>query len=315
MVNLEVIPLRMKGEARAYLVLFEEKPGRGFKAEDGLDSESPAAKSHFLKMQEELTATRERLATTLDNYQQYTEEAQSAQEEGLSNLEEVQSFNEELETMKEELQSTNEELSTVNEELQTRNSDLQQARDFTTSIVETVHQPLVVLDRGLCVKMANKSFYETFLVSRLETEGRFLYDLANGAWNAPSLRALLEKVSPDNRTFEEVELAHDFPTVGRKILCISARRLNGGEMILMSIEDATRRKAAEAELRKVQDDLRQGQKMEAIGRLAGGVAHDFNNLLTGIMGFSDILQGGLEEDTEAYQQAGEIKKLGNGPPR
>jgi CheY-like chemotaxis protein len=63
-------------------------------------------------------------------------------------------------------------------------------------------------------------------------------------------------------------------------------------------------------LTRVRDELRQGQKMEAIGRLAGGVAHDFNNLLTAILGFSDLLQHSLQEGSEAYDQAGEIKKAG-----
>jgi len=120
---------------------------------------------------------RERLVTIVENYQQYTEDTQSVQEESLSNLEEIQSFNEELETTKEELQSTNEELNTVNDELQVRNHDLQQARDFTTSIVETVQQPLMVLDDALCVKTANPSFYRIFHLSRSETEVRLLLRL------------------------------------------------------------------------------------------------------------------------------------------
>jgi signal transduction histidine kinase len=282
----------------------------GSSAAAALKGESPVARNEYLKMQDELIATRERLATMLDNYQQYTEDTQSAQEESLSNLEEVQSFNEELETAKEELQSTNEELSTVNEELQTRNTDLQQSRDFTSSIVETVQQPLLVLDELMCVKMANRAFYDTFQLARPEAEGRVLYDLIQGAWNQPALREMLDRALPDGRAIEGFELTHDFTVVGRKVLLISARRLNTVDMILLSMEDATARRAAELELNRVQDELRQGQKMEAIGRLAGGVAHDFNNLLTGILGFSELLQDTVGEDTEAFAQAGEIKKAG-----
>lgn len=62
--------------------------------------------------------------------------------------------------------------------------------------------------------------------------------------------------------------------------------------------------------RRLKDELRQGQKMEVIGRLAGGVAHDFNNILTGIIGFSELLMEELEEGTEKFSKASEIKKAG-----
>ena len=310
-VNLQVIPLGLREEeSRLFLILFEAVPHAELKARDAAETGSPVPKSEFLKLQQELAATRERLVTILDSQQQYSDDSQSAQEESLSNLEEVQSFNEELETAKEELQSSNEELSTVNEELQTRNSDLQQARDFTMSVVETVQIPLVALDNGLCVRMANRAFYKTFQCARDQIETQAIFDLAGGAWDIPDLRGLLEKVLPEDRGFDGVELEHTFPLAGRKILRVSARRLNRGEMILMSLEDITERRHAAAELRRVQDELRQGQKMEAIGRLAGGVAHDFNNMLTGILGFSEMLMGSLAEGTEAYDHAGEIKKAG-----
>ena len=81
--------------------------------------------------------------------------SQNTTEEALSANEELQSLNEELETAKEELQSTNEELITVNDELQAKNAALAQARDFAMSIVETVRQPLLVLDTDLRIRMAN----------------------------------------------------------------------------------------------------------------------------------------------------------------
>ena len=310
-VNLRVIPLATREEdTPLYMVLFEAVPRAGLVKPDDAESEALLPKGDFLRLQQELVATRERLVTMLDSHQRYTEETQSAQEESLSNLEEVQSFNEELETAKEELQSTNEELSTVNEEMRARNADLQQARDFATSIVETVREPLVVLDNSLCVKKANHAFYQTFRLADHETEGRLLFDLAQGAWDDPALRALLETVLQDHQAFDEFELGTVFPQAGHKSLRMNARRLNGAEMILMSIADITARRNAEVELRRVQDELRQGQKMEAIGRLAGGVAHDFNNMLTGILGFSEMLMENLPEDTEAFHQAGEIKRAG-----
>lgn len=188
------------------------------------------------------------------------------------------------------------------------NSSLQQARELITSIVETVREPLVVLDETLCVKKANHRFYQTFCLSEQETEGRSIYDLAGGAWNVPTLRALLKEVLNDNRAFEDFELESDFPQAKRKILCINAQRLGDSEMILMSVDNITARRNAEVELQRIQEELRQGQKMEVIGRLASGIAHDFNNMLTAIMGFSEMLVEKLEKGTEAHHEATEIKK-------
>jgi two-component system CheB/CheR fusion protein len=107
----------------------------------------------------------------------------------------LQSLNEELETAKEELQSTNEELITVNDELQAKNAALAQALDFTRSIVETVRQPLLVLDTELRIKMANRAFYRTFQTSPLEAEGQVIYSLSRGSWDLPGLRDSLDRLS------------------------------------------------------------------------------------------------------------------------
>ena len=114
------------------------------------------------------------------------------------------------------------------------------------SIVETVREPLVVLDGGLKVMFANKAFYRTFQVSKEETEKRLIYELGNGQWDIPELRRLLGEILPQNNKFEDFRVEHDFPGIGRKRMLLNARRIVGkvgdeGAMILLAIEDVTRK--------------------------------------------------------------------------
>jgi PAS domain S-box-containing protein len=125
------------------------------------------------------------------------------------------------------------------------------ARAFAEGIVETVRQPLLVLDAGLRVRTANRAFYRTFRVTPAETEGRSLFELGSRQWDDPRLRELLEEVLPRDSQFDDFEVAREFPGVGRRTMLLNARRLEPGggrpEQILLAIEDATeRRRAADA---------------------------------------------------------------------
>ena len=120
---------------------------------------------------------------------------------------------------------------------------------FLESVFDAVREPLVVLDGRLSVQSANRSFYRTFRVTPQETEGRLLYDLGNGQWDIPRLRTLLEEILPQRRSFEDFEVEHDFPDIGRKVMLLNARKLRqaGAELILLAMEDVTERRRAEAQ--------------------------------------------------------------------
>lgn len=119
----------------------------------------------------------------------------------------------------------------------------QDARELAENIVNTVREPLVVLDGALKVVSASCSFYETFQVARENTTGRLLYDLGNHQWDIPKLRELLENILPQNQVLEGFEVEHDFPAIGRRKMLLNARRIVGktGEtqLILLAIEDVT----------------------------------------------------------------------------
>ena len=310
--NVEVVPLD-SSQKRSNLILFEPIPdavGGDPPLPDSL-SESDARDRQISRLQQQLADAKERLLSAMEEHQSSREESQNTTEEVLSANEELQSLNEELETAKEELQSTNEELVTVNDELQAKNTALAQARDFAMSIVETVRQPLLVLDADLRIRMANRAFYRTFQVSPLEAEGQVIYSLSRGRWDLPGLRDKLDGLCQGANSFPDFEIEREFSNVGRRSLVVGGCRINHLRMILLAIDDITEHKLAQQALRRSEEHLRQSQKMEAVGRLAGGIAHDFNNLLTAIIGYSDLLIDTLSRNEPAVQQVLEIRSAGD----
>ena len=119
------------------------------------------------------------------------------------------------------------------------------------AIVDTVREPLVVLDRDLRVIAASRSFYQTFVVEPQDTQGRRLYELGDGQWNIPALRTVLEDIIPRHRTVEAYEVEHEFPTIGRRVMLLNARRVfdkdGSTAALLLAIEDVTQRREAERE--------------------------------------------------------------------
>jgi len=119
------------------------------------------------------------------------------------------------------------------------------------SIVDTVREPVVVLDNRLRVIAASRSFYTAFKVSPEETQGRLLYALGDAQWDIPKLRVLLEKIIPEHGVMEDYEVEHEFPNLGRRTMCLNARQAfyeGGAETtILLGIEDVTERRMLERE--------------------------------------------------------------------
>src|SRR6476619_3428352 len=119
------------------------------------------------------------------------------------------------------------------------------------AIVDTVREPLVVIDRDLRVIASSRSFYRTFAVEPRNTQGRKLYLLGDGQWNIPALRTVLEEIIPRHRTVEAYEVEHEFPTIGRRVMLLNARQVLGADgsslALLLAIEDGTQRRDAERE--------------------------------------------------------------------
>ena len=127
--------------------------------------------------------------------------------------------------------------------------DITIARDYAEGIVDTVRSPLVVLNADLSVMSANPAFYETFKVNREDTVGAFMYDLGNRQWNIPDLRRALQAVGEQNVTLTDLEVTHEFRTLGRRTMLLNARQIHWKDQptgtILLSIEDVTERRGSE----------------------------------------------------------------------
>ncbi len=121
----------------------------------------------------------------------------------------------------------------------------EEAQKLVESVVETVREPLVVLDMNLNVIWANRSFYEMFKITARLTERKSLFTLQAGLWDIPELRRLLDNVLPENKEFENFRIEHDFVDLGHKALLLNARKVHrvdsGTETILLAIEDVTDR--------------------------------------------------------------------------
>jgi two-component system CheB/CheR fusion protein len=120
----------------------------------------------------------------------------------------------------------------------------QAAARYAEDIVDTVREPLVILDEGLRVISANESFYNMFQVSKGETEGQLIYELGNRQWNLAELKSRLTKVFSLNTEFKDFVVEHEFPDIGRKRMILNARRILQREgsvkpMILLAVEDVT----------------------------------------------------------------------------
>jgi two-component sensor histidine kinase len=129
------------------------------------------------------------------------------------------------------------------------------------AIVDTVREPIVVLDQELRVIGASRSFYRKFEVTPEGTVGKLLYELGDGEWDIPKLRTLLSKIIPEHGTMEDYEVEHEFPKLGHRMMALNARQIfyeGGAETtILLGIEDVTEKRTLERE----KDDLLQDKSV------------------------------------------------------
>jgi two-component system CheB/CheR fusion protein len=261
LVAIEIIPLTDTVE-RHYLIRFEKTVIPAHQEEklslSGKTKKDLPEKRNE-QLEKELAHIREDMRSIAEDMDASNEELQSANEELQSSNEEMQSLNEELETSKEELQSTNEELIIVNQELLDKQEQFNNARYYAESIVTTIREPLIVLDKKLCIKTANASFYKKFNTEEQDTEGKLFYEIQNHQWDDNLMRSLLEKILPERERLTDFEISLNFPSIGKRTLLLNAVQIinkkKSEKLILLAIEDITERKLAEQKLKTFAEEL------------------------------------------------------------
>ncbi|PZR36269.1 MAG: histidine kinase, partial [Azospira oryzae] len=257
-ISITAIPLADTVEPY-YLVLFHDRQLlRSRQSSPQAKRKADHRDTRIAQLERELAQTHEDMRSITEDQEATNEVLQSDNEELSSSSEELQSLNEELETSKEELQSSNEELLVVNQEMVTLNEQLKAARDYAEAIVGTTREPLLVLDKSLRIKTANRSFYETFLMNSIDTEGQLLFEVGNQQWNIPSLLLMLEKIISESKGFLDFEVVHHFATLGTRTLLLNGREMAGEvvneKLILLAIEDVTKLASARKKM-QVQADM------------------------------------------------------------
>ena len=161
---------------------------------------------------------------------------------------------------------------------------------YAQDIVNTVREPLLMLDTALRVRSANRAFYQTFQVSPGETEGRLIYQLGNGQWDIPDLRTLLEDIVPRSSAFNDFELEHDFPAIGRRVMLLNARKLQAGdhgELLVLAMEDVTERRAAEEEAARAREASDTANRTKSL--FLANMSHELRTPLNAIIGYAELL--------------------------
>jgi signal transduction histidine kinase len=184
-----------------------------------------------------------------------------------------------------------------NEHVSTTDSDfavngVSPAERLLLDIIDTVREPLLVLESDFRVRHANQSFFRTFRVSAEDTLGETLFDLGDGQWNIPALRALLKERLVDERELFDLDVDHVFPGVGRRIMLVNARLVNRGRnlplVILLAIEDVTEQRFSARRLAAQHRELQRSNA--ALSEFAFVASHDLQEPLRKILSFGERLE-------------------------
>jgi PAS domain S-box-containing protein len=170
------------------------------------------------------------------------------------------------------------------------------------AILEAAHDAILTVDQRLNIREFNPAAEQMFGIERMQILGRSIEVLMPADDRAPQMQALSRYIATRRGPRRQLELTGVRSDGSEFPMEVTVARIGDARSeMAVFVRDVTERRALEAQ-------LRQSQKLEAIGRLAGGVAHDFNNILMSIMGAADLLLMQLRAEDPARGEAAEVKE-------
>jgi signal transduction histidine kinase len=184
--------------------------------------------------------------------------------------------------------------------------DVPAAQRLLLDIIDTVREPLIVLDAEFRVTQANRAFFRTFRVEPQDTIGEVLFTLGDGQWDIAPLRELLRDKLAVEPQLNDFDVDHEFPGIGRKIMLLNARLVSQGpnlpRIILLAIEDITARRLTEWRLAEQHRELERSNA--ALDEFASVASHDLQEPVRKILSFGDLLNTSagqaLDGDARGY---------------
>jgi two-component system cell cycle sensor histidine kinase/response regulator CckA len=194
-------------------------------------------------------------------------------------------------------------ISDITEQKQLEYNLLQSKKEWEMTF-DAMSDMVTLMDKDFRIVRANKAAHEFFKVQPGELNGQYCYELFRGE-STPCQECTMDNIFHDNtrNCFKNIEYKN-FGNIFQVTSAPIFDKKGKLQYIVHTVKDVT-------EIKRLQEELFQAHKMEAIGTLAGGIAHDFNNILSAILGYAEMVKADLPESRHIHNHINQVLNAGN----